>query len=79
MNLYIVGESQARYQEPVDVVEAWRLEQTARAANIGLHNRVWAASGERLIAWGCGSRRRLRLPMPVDNRRDEGWSTNSDT
>jgi hypothetical protein len=52
MNPYIVEESQARYQERVDAAEAWRLEQTARAANIGLYNRVWAAIGERLIAWG---------------------------
>ena len=52
MNPYIVEESQARYQQRVDAAEAWRLEQTARAANIGFYNRVWAAIGERLIAWG---------------------------
>jgi hypothetical protein len=52
MNPYIVEESQARYQERVDVAEAWRLEQMARVANIGLYNRVWAAIGERLIALG---------------------------
>jgi len=52
MNPYIVEESQARYQERVDTAEVWRLEQTARAANIGLYNWVWAAIGERLIAWG---------------------------
>ena len=52
MNPYIVEESQARYQEQVDAAEARRLEQTARAANIGLYNRVWTALGERLIAWG---------------------------
>ena len=52
MNPYIVEESQARYQERVEVAEAWRLEQMARVANIGLYNRVWAAIGERLIAWG---------------------------
>ena len=52
MNPYIVEESQARYQEWVDVAEVWRLEQMARFANIGLYNRVWAAIGERLSAWG---------------------------
>jgi hypothetical protein len=52
MNPYIVEESRARYQERVDAAEAWRLEQTARAANIGLSNWVWAAIGERLITWG---------------------------
>ena len=52
MNPYIVEESQARYQARVDAAAAWRLEQTARAANIGVSNRVWAAIGERLIAWG---------------------------
>ena len=52
MNPYIVEESQARYQERVDAAEAWRLEQMTRVANIGLYNRVWAAIGERLIAWG---------------------------
>ena len=50
MNPYVVAESQARYQERVDGAEAWRLEQMARATNIGLYNRVWAAIGERLIA-----------------------------
>jgi len=54
MNPYIVEESQARYQERVDVAEAWRLAQMARAANISLYHRVWAAIGERLIA--CGMR-----------------------
>ena len=34
------------------MAEAWRLEQMARVANIGWYNRVWAAIGERLIAWG---------------------------
>jgi hypothetical protein len=52
MNPYIVEESQACYQERVDVAEAWRLEQMARVANNGLYNRVWAAIGERLSAWG---------------------------
>ena len=52
MNPYIVEESQARYQERVDAAQAWRLKQTARAANSGLYNRMWAAIGERLIAWG---------------------------
>jgi hypothetical protein len=52
MNPYIVEESQARYQERVDAAAAWRLEQTARVANIGLYNRVWAAIGERVVAWG---------------------------
>ena len=52
MNPYIVEESQARYQERVDAAEAWRLEQTARDANIGLYNLVWAAISERVIAWG---------------------------
>jgi hypothetical protein len=52
MNPYIVEESQARYQERVDAAEAWGLEQMARVANIGSYNRVWAAIGERLIAWG---------------------------
>jgi hypothetical protein len=39
MNPYAVEESQARYQEPVNAAEAWRLQQTARAATIGLYIR----------------------------------------
>ena len=52
MNPYIVEESRARYQERVDVAEAWRLEQMAWGANTDLYDQVWAAIGERLIAWG---------------------------
>jgi len=52
MNPYIIEESQARYQARVDAAAAWRLEQPARATNISLSNWVWAAIGERLIAWG---------------------------
>ncbi|HEU5098826.1 MAG TPA: hypothetical protein VFU22_07400 [Roseiflexaceae bacterium] len=52
MNPYIVEESQARYQQRVDTAEVWRLEQTVRAAHSGVSNRMWAAIGERLIAWG---------------------------
>ena len=52
MNPYIVEESQARYQARVDAAEAWRLEQTTRAATAGRFGRVGLVIGACLLAWG---------------------------
>ena len=52
MNPFIVEESQTWYQARVDAAEAWRLAWATRVATPGLADRVRAAIGDRLIAWG---------------------------
>ena len=52
MTPFIIDDSKERYQARVDAAEQWRLAKAVRIPSPNIFDRVRAAIGDRLIAWG---------------------------
>ena len=52
MTPFIIDDSKERYQERLDAAEQWRLAKFVRNPGHNRYDRLRAAIGDRLIAWG---------------------------